>query len=97
MLLLYVHETLAIALDSHMYAEDRPAPIIASVHNIDTESSKRLGSHTEVVNYFLKKYVSDQARATYDTAVLRNIPAGNMSFQQYTKDLATKSCKVADF
>lgn len=57
----YVNETLANALNSHMYAEEKFTPIVSSVHNNDSRSRKLLRLYSEAGNYFLKKFGKDQA------------------------------------
>lgn len=79
-----------------MCAEDRTAPIIVSERNIDKRSRKLLRFYPELVNYFLKKYVTDQAIVEYDVAIFRYMQPAHMTLQQYAEDLVAKSYKVAD-
>lgn len=50
-----------------------------------------------MVNYFLKKWAMDHAKAQFDAETLCHMQPANMSVQQYLIDLFAMSCKVADF
>lgn len=83
----YVHWRLANALNGHMDAKEGTVPIIASVCNNDIRSRKLLRSYSEVVNYFLKKYSTDQAIAEYDAVILHYLQEAFMSPQQYADNV----------
>lgn len=82
----YDHETPANALKSRMCAEDRTAPIMASVRKIDSRSRKLIWCCLEVVNNLLKRYATDQAIVEYDAAILRYVQPAHRSPHQYADD-----------
>lgn len=79
-----------------MCEEDRSAPLSASVRCDKTRPRNFWRSYPEVVNYLLKKFVTDQAFVEYDATILRYMQPTNMTSQQIADDLIAKSCKVAD-
>lgn len=89
-----VHGAFAIVLNSHMWAEDRTAPINAPVCINNKKSRKILRCYSEVVNYLLITFATYQSVAEYDAAILCCTQPANMASQQYAKDLVAKFCKV---
>lgn len=67
----YVNETLANELNSRMCATDKSSPITSSVRNVENWSHNLLGSYSEVVNYLLKRFATDQAIVYLDAAMLQ--------------------------
>lgn len=69
---------------------------IISVCRNDTELRKIIRFYRELINYFLKRYATDQEIAKYDGASLLYMQQASMIPQRYTNDLVVKSCKVTD-
>lgn len=59
----FVHKRLGKTFNSCMCAENRLASLAASVRNQKRFSRKLLRLYPEIANYFLKKFVVDQAIA----------------------------------
>lgn len=92
----FVKETIANALNSRMCAEDRTAPLVATVRHDKIRHQKLLRSYPEVVNYLLKKFATGAEIAEYDATILRYMHPASMTHQQFADDLIAKSCKVAN-
>lgn len=92
----YGPEALANVLYSRKCAEGRPAPFPTSERNDQDRSRKLLRSYPEEVNYFIKKYVTVQAIAGYETKILRYLQPANKTFQRNAEDFIAKLCKVTD-
>lgn len=75
----FVKDTVANALNSRMCAEDRTAPLAATVRNNKIRPRKRLRSYPEVAKYLLKKYATDAAIAEYDATILRYMQPASMT------------------
>lgn len=75
----YVHDALAIKLNSPMLSVNRTALIVGSVRSDDWESPRLFRSYREMINYLSKTmYATDHAIAEFDAANLPYIqPANN--------------------
>lgn len=93
-LLHYVKETLAIALNRYICSKDCSLSFAASAPDGNTRSRKLLRNYKEVLNYLFQKLVTDQAFVENDEAILRYIQSSNLTPQQYADDLTAKSFKV---
>lgn len=89
-LLRYVSETLAKALNSCMCATNRYFSFAALVRNVENWAPKLLRSYIEVVNYLLKKFATSRAITQFDSASLRSKQPATMTTQQYAEDLVAK-------
>lgn len=70
--------------------------IAALMRNVDNRFCKLLQSYSDVANYLLQKFATDQAIAEFDSAILLYIHPANITLQQYPDDLVTKSWTVAN-
>lgn len=93
----YVNKTLAHVLNSRMCDRNTPTPITASVRNSDATTRALHRSYSEVANCLLNKFARDQKIADIDAAILHYMQLLNPTLQQYTDDMFSSSCKVADF
>lgn len=93
----FVTDTLATTVNCHMSAATRIKPVVDSVNTTEPLIKKKLlQSYPEVVNYLLRKFVSDQMIAKMDYKTLRYIQSAHMTPMHYADDLYANSSKVAD-
>lgn len=93
----FVKNGLATIGNSRMLAAAHINPFSASVNTTEPLiQNKLLQSYLEVVNYFRKKFLNDQAMAKMIFKVLRSIYSARTTPLYYTSDIFATSCKVAD-
>lgn len=92
----YVKHSLANGLHSYMCAEGRSALLSVSVREDKTCPRTLLQSYPEVLRFFLKKFVTDQAIAKHNVKILLYMQSANMTSRKFADFLIAESCKGVD-